>query len=167
MADQYVALVSGLFGALAWAPADCSNCCMDAESSLAAPAALGKREKRYMELLSELTRLKLSLQDRSAYYDEPGPEHDASVPETSDFNALSQTGNEALRALRVQMGPAADLLSDNAITALEEMLGALWHTRESRLCTADYIRSSIVLVDAAYSAVLTEARRELVEAQGS
>jgi hypothetical protein len=119
------------------------------------------REKRYTDLLSNLTRLKLSLQDRNNYYMEPGSEHDSSLSENEHFNELSRIGYESLRAIREQIGPASVFLSDKTIEALEELVREHWNAAEFSVCTADYVSSALNLVDAASSAVLAEARNEL------
>jgi hypothetical protein len=119
------------------------------------------REKHYMDLLLNLTRLKLSLQDRDDCYMEPGSEHDDSQAESERFKELSRVGYESFRCIRELIGPASVFLSNETIEALEELVREHWHTAKFSACNAEYISSALKLVDAAYLAVLTEARNEL------
>jgi hypothetical protein len=119
------------------------------------------REKRYAHLLSNLTKLRLSLQDRNNHFLEPGSEHNESLSESEHFEELSRVGYESLRSIREQIGPASVFLSDKTIKALEELVREYWSVAEFSICTADYVSSALDLVDAAYSAVLAEARNEL------
>lgn len=123
------------------------------------------REEYYMDLLSNLTKLKLSLQDRNDYYVEPGSEHDDSHAESEHFKELSRIGYDSFRAVRELIGPASVFLSSRAIEALEELVREHWHATEFSVCTADYVSSALKLVDAAYSAVLAEAKEGLAHAQ--
>jgi hypothetical protein len=123
------------------------------------------REQRYSELLSHLTKLRISLQDRSDYFMEPGSEHDESRTEGENFKQLARRGYESYQAIRELIGPASVFLSANAIQALEELVREHWGVAEFSICAADYITSSLKLVDAAHAAVLTEARSELARTQ--
>ena len=125
------------------------------------------REKRYAHLLSNLTKLRLSLQDRNNYFMEPGSEHNESLSESERFKELSRVGYESLRSIREQIGPASVFLSDKTIEALEELVREHWSVAEFSSCTADYVSSALDLVDAAYSAVLAEARNELARQKGT
>lgn len=119
------------------------------------------RESHYTDLLSDLTKLRLSLEDRSNYYMEPGSERDAGRTENQHFRELCRVGQESLGAVREQIGPASVFLSDKTIAALETLVHEHWNVAEFSVCTADYISSALQLVDTAYSAVLSEARAEL------
>jgi hypothetical protein len=166
MNNQYSALLSGFFGAVVGAGASVAVVWIQSREWLR-QQRWGNREKHYMELLSNLTRLKLSLQGRSEYYDEPGSEHDERRSESEEFQTLTREGGDALRAIRQQIGMASVYLSQSAINALERMLTGLWHTAQDSVCTAEYVTSALSLVDAAYSAVRDEARRELRAGQGT
>jgi len=166
MDDQYIALISGFVGALVGAGASLLTVWIQARHWLK-QQRWSHREKHYLELLSSLNRLKLSLEDRSEYYDEPSSEHDASRSEGEHFKELSQTGYEALRAVREQIGPASVFLSTNATSAVEKLIREHWHTSQGSVCTAEYVRSSLSLATDAYLALLEEARKELADVQGA
>ncbi len=123
------------------------------------------REQRYSELLSHLTRLHLSLQDRNDYFMEPGSAYDESCTEGEHFKELARRGYESYQAIRELIGPASVFLSANAIDALENLVREHWDVAEFSICTAEYITSALNLVNAAHSAVLTEARSELARTQ--
>jgi hypothetical protein len=123
------------------------------------------REQRYSELLSHLTKLRLSLQDRGDYFMEPWPAYDQSSKEGEHFKELARRGYESYQAIRELIGPASVFLSANAIDALEELVREHWSVAEFSICTADYVTSALKLVDAAHAAVLTEARSELARTQ--
>ena len=165
MDDSYIALVSGLVGALLGAAGSVLTVWIQSRHWLS-QQRWSNRGKYYMELLSNLTRLKLSLEDRNEYYNEPGSEHDASRSESEQFKELSRTGHDALRAVREQIGPASVFLSDDAIEALEKLIREHWHTSESAACTAEYVSSAIDVVDAACTAVVKEAKNELTGVRG-
>jgi len=116
------------------------------------------REKCYRNLLLSLTRLRMSLQDRSEYYFEPGSEHDK---QSEHEKELSRVGGESLHCVREQIGPASIFLSDKAISSLEELIHEHWYPANNSCCNAEYVTSALKLVDAAYSAVLAEGRIEL------
>jgi hypothetical protein len=119
------------------------------------------REKYYLELVSALTKWNFTLQDRSAYYIEPGSEsRDAEIASSEDFRKLSQEGTEALRALRDLAGPAALFLSDKTIHALQQLRRDHWNVGYSSGCNDEYLTGAIKLADA-QTAVLEEARRAL------
>ena len=116
-----------------------------------------------MELLSNLNKLKLTLEDRNDYFMEPGSEYDESRQDNEHFETLSRTGHEAFKAVREQIIPASVFLSDAAVAALNKLVSEQWHATQNAFCTADYVRSSLVLVEAACSEVVKEARKELTE----
>lgn len=160
MDDKYVSLISGLVGAIIGASASLLTVGIQFRHWLT-QQRWNNRERHYMDLLSNLNRLKLSLEDRDDYYAQPGSEHIASLSEGEHFQLLSRIGYEALKAVREQVGPASVFLSPKAIAALEKLVTENWHASEGSVCTADYIRSTLPLAAAAYSAVLEEAKQEL------
>jgi hypothetical protein len=125
------------------------------------------REQHYMSLLSNLTKLKLSLEDRSSYYIQPGSEHDQARSEGEHFQNLSRVGYDSYQAIRELIGPASVFLSAGAIAALENLVREQWHVSEFSSCTAEYVEDSLKLVDAAHSAVLREAQVELASFRSS
>lgn len=125
------------------------------------------REQRYSELLSHLTKLSLSLQDQSAYFIEPGSEHDQSRVEGDHFRDLARRGHESYQAIRELIGPASVFLSANSISTLEELVREHWSVAEFSVCTADYVTSMLKLVDSARTVVLSEARSELARTQST
>lgn len=123
------------------------------------------REKHYTELLSHLTKYRLSLEDRADYFMEPGSEHNQSLTEGEHFKELALRGYESYQAIRDLIGPASVFLSENAIDALKELVREHWNVARFSSCPADGITSALKLVDAAQTAVLTEARSELARTQ--
>lgn len=123
------------------------------------------RETHYVGLLTHLTKLKLSLQDRDAQYMEPGSEHDQKISETTYFQELSHVGNDAYQAIRELIGPASIFLSATAIDALESLVRDHWGAAENSMCTADYVATALKQVQSAHVAVLTEARKDLAHWQ--
>lgn len=121
------------------------------------------REQHYMSLLTHLTKLKLSLQDRDSYYMEPGSEHDRSRSEGKHFRELSRVGHESYQAIRELIGPASMFLSGKAIGSLEQLVRDHWSVTEFSACAAEYVSEALKLVEAAQSAVLEEARNELTQ----
>lgn len=119
------------------------------------------REQHYMSLLSHLTKLELSLEDRSTYYMEPGSEHDEARSESEHFKRMELVGNASYQAIRELIGPASVFLSVKAIKSLEKLVRNHWGIAEFSICTADYVSESLKLVAAANTAVLAEARNEL------
>ena len=125
----------------------------------------GIREQHYMNLLTHLTKLKLSLQDRDSYYIEPGSEQDSYRSEGKHFQELAQIGHESYQKIRELIGPASVFLSGKTIESLEQLVHEHWSVAEFSICTAEYVSESLKLVEAAQSAVLAEARNELTESQ--
>lgn len=166
MDDPYLSLVSGFVGAVIGAAASLAAVWIQGRHWLT-QQAWSNRERHYMDLLASLTTLKLSLEDRRAYYAQPGSEHDTSIPDGAHFNELSRTADAARRRLREKLGPASVFLSADAVGVLEKLLHDHWNTSESSICTADYLDSALPVVEAAYSAVLKEAKHELAGARSA
>lgn len=123
------------------------------------------RETHYVGLLTHLTKLKLSLQDRYAKYSSPGSEYDQEISETPHFQRLERIGSEAYQAIRELIGPASIFLSAKAIDALEALVREHWDVAEHSICTADYVATALKLVRVAQEAVLVEARKDLAHWQ--
>lgn len=119
------------------------------------------REQHYMNLLSHLMKLKISLQDRDAYYLRPGSEHDENLSKSESFQRLAQVGYESYQSIRELIGPASVFLSPKAIQSLEQLVREHWQIQEFSVCTAEYILDALKLVDDAQLLILTEARSEL------
>jgi hypothetical protein len=119
------------------------------------------REQHYMSLLSHLTKLRLSLEDRASYFEQPGSEHDQSIPSGAGFSRLTQVGYESYQAIRELIGPASVFLSRDAIDSLEQLVRDHWDVAGFSSCTEEYVRKSHRLVELAQAAVLLEARAEL------
>ena len=160
MGNQYLALISGFIGALIGAGASLLTVWIQGRYWLRQKRWI-HRERLYLDLLSNLNKLKLSLEDRSEYYEEPGSEHDSSRSDSERFQELARSGIEAMSTIREQTGPASVFLSDRAVAALENLIREHWHTSQDSICTADYVRSLLDLVAAAYSSVLDEAKVNL------
>ncbi len=123
------------------------------------------REQHYISLLTHLTKLKLSLQDRDSYFMEPGSEHDQSRSECEHFQELARVGHESYQVIRELIGPASVFLSARAIESLEQLVRDHWSVAEFSACTAEYVSEALKLVEVAHSAVLAEARNELTRSQ--
>lgn len=121
------------------------------------------RERHYMSLLTHLTKLKLSLEDRSSYYMEPGSEHNAARSQGGHFQELERVGCESYQAIRELIGPASVFLSVKAVDSLEQLVRNHWNVAEFSVCTADYVSEALKLVKVAQLAVLAEARNELTQ----
>ena len=119
------------------------------------------REKYYMGILEHLTILRNTLLDRSNYYRHPGSEHNNNHTDTEHFRELTLRGSESYRTVRELVGPASVFLSDKSRSALQELMSEHWHVAEFSSCKAEYLDSTLKLVDVAYSAVLEEAKNDL------
>lgn len=119
------------------------------------------REKYYMGILEHLTILQSTLLDRKDYYLEPGSEHNDKPTDTEHFRELTLRGSESYRTIRELVGPASVFLSDKSTSALRKLISEHWNVAYFSSCTAEYLDSSLKLVDAAYSAVLEEAQNDL------
>jgi hypothetical protein len=119
------------------------------------------RERFYSELVTNLALLKLSIEDRKEYFDEPGSEHRLEVEDTEHFKRLVHQGADAFSKLREQIGPASIFLSEKTISALEALVSEQWHISMDALCTADYVSTFYPYVEKAYTEILAEARDEL------
>lgn len=120
------------------------------------------RERHYMHLLANLTKLKLSLQDRDCYFMEPGSEHNNNLSKGEHFQSLSKAGHESYQAIRELIGPASVFLSAKTIESLEKLVHDHWSIAEFSSCTAEYVSEALALVEIAQTAVLEEARNELI-----
>ncbi len=123
------------------------------------------REQHYMNLLTQLMKLKLSLQDRDSYYMEPGSEYQDAHTKSDHFQELVRIGHESYQAIRELIGPASVFLSSRAIESLEHLVRDHWSVAEFSSCTAEYVSEALKLVEAAQTAVLVEARDELAHPQ--
>ena len=119
------------------------------------------REKYYMGILEHLTILRNTLEDRKNYYLEPGSEHDDTRTDTEHFRELTLRGSESYRSVRELVGPASVFLSDKSRSTLRELMSEYWNVAEFSSCKAEYLDSTLKLVDVAYSAVLGEAKNDL------
>ncbi|MEX8517070.1 MAG: hypothetical protein AB3X44_00970 [Leptothrix sp. (in: b-proteobacteria)] len=119
------------------------------------------REQHYMNLLSHLMKLKLSLEDRDSYFLEPGSDYNDNLSKGEHFMNLAKIGHDSYQTIRELIGPASIFLSSKAIKSLEHLVRDYWSTAEFSLCTAEYISVALKLVEEAQSAVLSEARNEL------
>ena len=123
------------------------------------------REQQYALLLTHLTKLELSLQDRESYYIEPGSEHDENLSKGEHFQALATAGHESYQTIRELIGPASIFLSSRTIDALEKLVRDHWSVSEFSVCTAEYVSEALKLVQAARTAVFEEARNELTQSR--
>src|SRR5262245_17607531 len=109
MDSPYIPLLSGFLGAVVGAAASVITIGVQGRHWLR-QQRWNNRERHYTELLSSLSRLKLSLLDRHGYYVEPGSEHDPTIPEDDGFKQSAHVGDEAMQAIRQQFGSAAAFL---------------------------------------------------------
>lgn len=124
------------------------------------------REQKYAELLKYLTKFRLAIREQHEYFSEPYNPHDAkwmrSVSENSNFQKLGQRIIEADEALSELIGSASIFLSDKTIAALNQMQAENYGIANfSALHLGEYVEETRKVVDAAYEAVLKEARSEL------
>jgi len=119
------------------------------------------REQYYVELVDNLFKLKLTLDERSNYFLEPGSEHSQEHTQTPHFNEQSRLGAEAFRRVQQLTGHAALFLSPRTLEAVEELAREQWHVDNFSICTADFLESSATLVTTAYTRVLEEAKGDL------
>ena len=120
------------------------------------------REKYYTDLLANLTRLRISLEHRSEYFERPGSEYDK-VENEDWFKTNAETGGTAFRAIRELTGPARVFLSGKVIDALEELIREQWNAAEHSVCTAEYVTSLLTIVQTAEAEVLKEARHAVAK----
>jgi hypothetical protein len=163
MGEPFLSLISAFVGAVVGAIASLAVVWVQGRHWLR-QHAWSNRERHYMDLLASLSKLKSSLEDRSEYYAQPGSEYNTSISENVYFK---NAGDEALRRLREQVGPASVFFSDGAVHALETLIHEHWNVAEGAICAADYIGSALKVVDSAYLAVLKEAKQELANARGA
>lgn len=124
------------------------------------------REQKYAELLKYLTKFRVAIHEQQEYFTEPYDPHDAkwmqSISENSNFQTLGQRIIEADEVLRELIGPASIFLSDKTIAALNQMQSDNYGIANfSAQHLGEYVEETRKVVDAAYDAVLQEARSEL------
>jgi len=120
------------------------------------------RERRYSDLLLELSTLQASLEDRLTFFLEPGSEDDPRIPDEPRFQELGKRGATAMDRIREQIGPAAVFLSSGAVAALKEMEERHWHAVHfDSANNEDYVQQASKLVETAIKVVLDEARADL------
>jgi len=130
----------------------------------------GIREQRYAELLTHLTKFRIALHDQEEYFMEPYNPHDEermrSVRDDDHFQMLRQRALEANHALRELVGPASIFLSSKTIAALAQMHSDHFGIANfGAMHLGEYVAETRKVADAAYEAVLTEARTELAHAE--
>lgn len=118
----------------------------------------GIREKYYTDLLYNLRKLRLSLQDRAGFFEEPGSEY-SNYDDDESFKALAHRGGEAFHAIRELTGPACIFLSGKTVGTLEELNCEQWNAAQFSVCTAEYVRKLLAVVEEAEGAIVNEARR--------
>lgn len=114
-----------------------------------------------MGILEHLTILNSTLLDRKDYCLESGSEYNDKPTDTEHFRELTLRGSESYRTVRELVGPASVFLSDKSTSALRGLISEYWNVAQFSSCTAEYLDSSLKLVDVAYSAVLEEAKNDL------
>ncbi|MDD4929502.1 MAG: hypothetical protein PHP85_09520 [Gallionella sp.] len=120
-----------------------------------------RREQFYLDLLSELTRLHISLTDRNNYYMEPGSEYNSSIPEQPHYQKLTGQGHAAYQKIQELVGPAAVFLSERSLNILRKLIGDYWEAAEFSSHHAEFLGSAVQNVDYAYVEILAEAKAEL------
>ncbi len=121
------------------------------------------QEQHYVNLLTHLTRFKLSLQDRNDYYDEPGSQFDETRAHSEHFQQLAKIGSDSYQAIRELIGPASIFLSSESMEALNELTHSHWGVAEYSACTADYVSKTLTLVEKAQSTIVAQAKKELTQ----
>lgn len=124
------------------------------------------REQKYAELLKYLTKLRLARRSQDEYFIEPYDPHDqkrmSSISEDSNFKKLGTIATEAEEALQELIGAASIFLSDKTICALNDMHSENYGIANfSAMHLGEYVSETRKVVEAAYDAVLQEARSEL------
>lgn len=120
------------------------------------------KERFYLDLLENLFKFRITLLERLDYFIEPGSEHDEKCTKTEHFKMQQHLGNEAYETVIRLWGSAAIVLPDEANDVLEALRSGCWNTKEFSNNTADYLNSTVTLVDKAYLDLLRHARMELV-----
>jgi hypothetical protein len=118
------------------------------------------REKRYIDLLVQLTKAELALQAQDEYYMEPGSQH-VDHSKSERFMQLGSAAAEALRSVEELAGPAQVFLSQKAIDALRELVREDWNAAFGSAHPGEYIEKALSLVQNARATVVTEAKTQL------
>ena len=120
------------------------------------------REQYYSKLLSHLHGFRMTLDDLSDYYLEPGTEHMPDNQRGERFHKLLAQASSAYRDVQKLLGPAAIFLSPQSVQSLEKMFAEHWGLANfDAVCTADYVNGANKLATATYNRVLHEARAHL------
>jgi hypothetical protein len=120
------------------------------------------REKRYTDLLTQLTQAQMSLQ-LSEYYEEPGSEHQ-DYRKDERFTELGRTASDALHAVEALAGHARLFLSQAAIDVLDMLIREGWHAALGALHPGEYIDKALLLVRTAQAPVLAATKADLSSA---
>lgn len=124
-----------------------------------------RREQYYLDILTELTRLQISLADRNRYYLEPGSEHNSTIPDLPHYLTLTKQGNAAYQRIQELIGPATVFLSERSVELLRKLIGDYWEAAEFSSHHAEFLNSALTDVDYAYVEVLREAKEELTRVE--
>lgn len=120
------------------------------------------REKYYAEILEALCKLKVSLEERVAYYRDPASEQRDDHIRSRHFEDQTYLGAEAFEKVQRLTGPAAIVMSHRAVAALEELGKAQRDAGEHGVTLAGYLRAFLVAVNDTNAVVLEEAKAALL-----
>lgn len=122
------------------------------------------RQKCYMDVLTQLRKAEMALQEQNVYYMEPGSEHN-DYRKDEYFMKQGRAVAAALDSAQELAGPAQVFLSQKAIDALEHLSRENWNAGETAVCDADYIERVLSVVKTTRATVAAEARSELTGRQ--
>jgi len=123
------------------------------------------REKRYMDLIEQLTKAEIALQGQSQYYAETGSEHH-NYDHNAHFVELGDAAGAALRAVEQLAGPAQVFLSQRTVASVNELIKGDWSAAYGASFPGEYIEVVLPLVRKAHETLVTEARAALTASEG-
>ena len=120
------------------------------------------RENHYSKLLMHLHHFRITLEQLSDYYIEPGGKRTPDNEMGERFIKLLAEASTAFAALERLIGPAALFLSKPALESLSKLVTEHWGLANfDAACTADYVQKASNLAADACAQVLKEARAQL------
>jgi len=119
------------------------------------------KERYYSEILENLYKFKITLDDRSDFFLEPGSEHHTSYQSNEHYQHHQRQGSNALEKVYRLSGSGAIVISEAASNALSELRSDQWVNSHHTMCEAEFISKSLENVNHIYTVVLSEAKNEL------
>ncbi len=117
-------------------------------------------EKYYLDLLSNLTKLRIALQDQLDELEGPQPQY-AEPRNPEYFGSLQQAAGAAREAIQQLKGAARVFLTDGAVAALHALEVAFHDAVHDGGSHYDYAAKGLEAADHAYNVVLAEARKAI------